>query len=59
MGEIQKWASCDNTLGAHFQRREETLAIVSGWFRKNPAEQKQIRLLHELAGECSITASVA
>ena len=46
--EVQKWANCDNTLGVHFQRREETLAIVSGWFRKNPAEQKAIRLLHEL-----------
>jgi excinuclease ABC subunit C len=57
--EVQKWARCDNTLGVHFQRREETLAIVSGWFRKNPAEQKQIRLLHELPGECSTTASVA
>ncbi len=57
--EIQKWARCDNTLGGHFHRREETLAIVSGWFRKNPAEQKHIRLLHELPIDTAITANVA
>jgi len=48
LAEVQQWSECDNTLGVHFHRREETLAIVSGWFRKNPAEQKRIRLLHEL-----------
>ncbi|MDZ4852221.1 MAG: GIY-YIG nuclease family protein [Pirellulaceae bacterium] len=46
--QVEHWSKCDNTLGVHFQRREETLAIVSGWFRKNPAEQKRIRLLHEI-----------
>ncbi len=57
--EVQKWAHCDNTLGVHFQRREETLAIVSGWFRKNPTEQKQIRLLHELLNINAVQANVA
>jgi len=59
IGEVEKWARCDNTLGVHFQRREETLAIVSGWFRKNPVEQKQIRLLHELPIGTAIIANVA
>jgi excinuclease ABC subunit C len=57
--EVRKWAVCDNTLGVHFHRREETLAIVSGWFRKNPTEQKQIRLVHELPIDPPIAASVA
>ncbi len=52
--DVQHWANCDNTLGVHFHRREETLAIVSGWFRKNPSEQKHIRLLHELFGNLGI-----
>ncbi len=59
LDEVQQWAMADNTLGVHFQRREETLAIVSGWFRKNPSEQKGIRLLHELPTEAARKTKVA
>lgn len=40
--EVDEWFRQDNHLGAKFQRREETLAIVSGWFRKFPDQRKTL-----------------
>jgi excinuclease ABC subunit C len=46
--EVQRWLDSDNSIGTRYQRREETLAIVAGWFRKNPDEQKELLLPKEL-----------
>jgi excinuclease ABC subunit C len=35
---IQRWLANERVVGANFQRREETLAIVASWFRKFPTE---------------------
>ena len=42
MREVARWEQLDNHLGAKFHRREETLAIVSGWFRKFPEQKKHL-----------------
>jgi len=41
--QLRHWHESDNTLGTGYVRCEENLAIVSGWFRKNSAEQLMLR----------------
>ncbi len=40
--EVNRWMEQATELGTAFRRREETLAIVSGWFRKLPEERKKL-----------------
>lgn len=47
--EVTQWLSQDNHLGVQYQRREETLAIVSGWFRKFPDQRKILQRLQASA----------
>lgn len=46
--EIHQWKNSDQTVGVKYVRREETLAIVSSWFRKNLHEKKRIRVIDDL-----------
>jgi excinuclease ABC subunit C len=41
---VEEWQACDNIVGTKYARREETLAIVAGWFRKKPDEQAKLML---------------
>jgi excinuclease ABC subunit C len=41
--QLRQWHESDNTVGTGYVRCEENLAIVSGWFRKNAAEQHMLR----------------
>jgi len=41
--QLRQWHESDNTVGTGYVRCEENLAIVSGWFRKNAAEQLMLR----------------
>lgn len=50
LAAVSQWYACDNTVGTVYQRREETLAIVAGWFRKNPSEQDDLILPGEWKG---------
>ncbi len=47
--QVLQWYQQDNHLGAKFQRREETLAIVSGWFRKFPQEREALHSIDRFA----------
>ncbi len=47
--EVSQWLSQDNHVGVQYQRREETLAIVSGWFRKFPDQRKTLQRLQASA----------
>jgi excinuclease ABC subunit C len=40
--EIHAWYHSEGQVGHRFVRREETLAIVSGWFRKYPQERRRL-----------------
>lgn len=53
--EVERWHRLDNALGSKFQRREETLAIVSGWFRKYPGEKGRLIPIESLGQTASKT----
>jgi excinuclease ABC subunit C len=48
VGLVRDWSGCDRMLGARYQRREETLAIVAGWFRKGQPSSTEVMFLDDL-----------
>ncbi len=57
--EVEKWFAQAQTIGSPYQRREETLAIVSSWFRKYSNEMGKLILIDNLSALSMPTAIVA
>jgi excinuclease ABC subunit C len=40
--EVERWFTQENFLGEFYARRNETIAIVNGWFRKYPQQRRVV-----------------
>lgn len=54
--EANDWLESGNRVGSRFVRREENLAIVASWFRKNPEARQSLFNPHERSSALSKVA---